>query len=272
VRKKAPAALLVLAALAAGLYLGLKKNIDTAGMQAFETDHFRVWYSALSEGTKGDVGRALEGAYPRISAFFGTEPAEKTTVILYPGVGDFQRAYLGHILSWFYGDWAAGAEFEGMVLAASPENPGGEHTYEDMLQILVHEYVHARIRRINEFPNVWLDEGLAVYLAEQESRLPDALPAFDDFRKDDMGVFLDNDGYAVGCSYMAYLDETYGGAKILELIRTGDYEAVFGKSAFEVYSEWKRQREAAGPRLRAAPPHSGQSRYNTAFHMRRSLE
>lgn len=246
-RKKAPAPFLALAALAAGLYLGLKKNVGTAGMQTFETDHFRIWHSALGDGTKGDVGRTLEGAYPRIAAFFGDEPAEKTTVILYPGVGDFQRAYLGHILSRFYGDWAAGAEFEGMVLAASPENPGAEHTYEDMLQILVHEYVHARIRRVNEFPDVWLDEGLAAYLAEQESRPPVALPAFDDFRRDDMGVFLDHDGYAVGRSYIAYLDQTYGGGKIVEMIRTGDYEAVFGKPAAEVYAEWVRSWEAAKP-------------------------
>jgi RNA polymerase sigma-70 factor (ECF subfamily) len=247
VRKKAPAVFLILAALAAGLYIGLKKNIDTAGMQSFETDHFRVWYSTLAEGTKGDVGRTLEGAYPRIAAFFGAEPAEKTAVILYPGVGDFQRAYLGHILSWFHGDWAAGAEFEGMVLAASPENPGADHTYEDILLILVHEYVHSRIRRINEFPNVWLDEGLATYLAEQESRLPDALPAFDDFRKDNMGVFLANDGYAVGFSFIAYLDQTYGSAKVLDLIRSGDYKAVFGKPAAAVYAEWVRSWAAAKP-------------------------
>jgi hypothetical protein len=243
-RKKAVLAALILAVILGAAFLGLKKNIDYAGMQSFETAHFRIYFSALEEGTQSDIGNALETAYPRLAAFFAPDREERSVIVLYPSVGDFQRAYLGHILSWVYGDWAAGAAYEDMVLAASPENPGAEHTYEDILQILVHEYVHSLIRRINEFPNVWLDEGLATYLAGQESALPEILPGFDVFQKDDMGTFLDHDGYAVGYAYMAYLEETYGNGKILDLIRTNDYPAVFGKSAFDVYSDWVRYMEA----------------------------
>jgi hypothetical protein len=250
-RKAAVSALAV--ALAAGLlYLGFKKNIDLSGMHAFETSHFRIYFSALEDGTKSDIGNALEGAYPGLQRFFMTAPGPKAVVVVYPGVADFQRAYLGHILSVFYGDWAAGAAHGDMVLAASPENPGSEHTYADMLDILVHEHVHTLIRRLNDMPNVWLDEGLAVYLAGQESRLPETLPGFETMQKDDLGVFLDHDGYAVGYAYMAYLDAVYGNEKIIQLIRTNDYPSAFGKSAFEIYTEWVRYMEE-NPRVSAAP-------------------
>jgi hypothetical protein len=237
-RKKMAAASLILGVMLTAAYFGLKKNIDYSGMQTYGTEHFQIYYSVLEEATKSDIANALETAHPRIAAFFATEREAKSVIVVYPSVDDFQHAYLGHILTWFYGDWAAGAAYETMVLSTSPENPGSEHTYEDILQILVHEYVHSLIYQINPFPNVWLDEGLATYLAGQESKLPETLPEFEVFRKDDMGVFLDHDGYAVSCSFIAYLDRAYGNEQILELIRTNDYPAVFGKTAPAVFSEW----------------------------------
>ncbi|MBN2086452.1 MAG: hypothetical protein JW748_14630 [Anaerolineales bacterium] len=240
---KAAVVILALSAVIGILHFGLKKNIDYSAMQVFETPHFRVYHSSLADGTKADVENALESAYPRIAGFFSMDGEERTVIVLYPGVEEFQRAYLGHVLSLFYGDWAAGASQEDMVLAASPENPGSEHTYEEILQILVHEYVHSLIYQINEFPNVWLDEGLATFLAGQEGALPSPLPGFAVFQKDDLGAFMDNAGYAVGYSYMEYLDAAYGNEKIILLIRTNDYMAAFGKSAYDVYSEWIRHVE-----------------------------
>lgn len=245
-KRKAILAILASTAIIGILYFGLKKNIDYSAMQVFETPHFRIYYSSLADGTKTDIQVALEKAHPAIQDFFAVDRKEKTAVVLYPGVEDFQRAYLGYFLSMAYGDWAAGAMYEGQVLAASPENPGSEKSYGDILQILVHEYVHTWIFQINEMPNVWLDEGLAAYLAGQKSTLPPELPGFDVFQKDDLGVFMDNDGYAIGYSYIAYLDAVYGSEKIIQLIRTNDYKSTVGKSAFDVYTDWIRYIET-GP-------------------------
>ena len=241
---KATLAILALTAIIGILYFGLKKNVDFSAMQVFETPHFRIYYSSLADGTKSDIGNTLEKAHPAIQEFFAADRKGKTAVVLYPGVEDFQKAYLGYFLSMAYGDWAAGAMYEGQVLAASPENPGSEKSYGDILQILVHEYVHTWIFHINEMPNVWLDEGLASYLAGQKSTLPPELPGFDVLQKDDLGVFMDNDGYAIGYSYISYLDAAYGSEKIIQLIRTNDYESTFGKSAFDVFTEWVRHVEA----------------------------
>jgi hypothetical protein len=243
-KTKAAGAVLMLAAVVGILIFSFKKNIDTSSMQFFETSHFRFYFSSLAEGTKADMENILEKAHPGIQEFFRTDRGRKTVIVVYPDVESFQRAYLGYFLSLAYGDWAAGAMFEGQVLVASPENPGSEKSYGDILQILVHEYIHTWIVEINETPNIWLDEGLASYLAGQQSALPQVLPGFDVFQKDDLGIFMDNDGYAVGYSYLAYLDAAYGSGKIIQLIRTNDYNSTFGKSALEVYSEWVRYAES----------------------------
>lgn len=243
-KSKAAVAIFGLTAVIGVLYFGFKKNIDYSAMQVFETSHFRICYSSLAEGTKTDIGNTLEKAYPGIQKFFAMDQRQKSIIVVYPDVEDFQRAYLGYFLSLAYGDWAAGAAYEDLVLSASPQNPGTQHTYEDILQILVHEYVHTLTFRINDMPNVWLDEGLATYLAGQKSALPPTPPGFEAFQKDDPGTFVDNDGYAFGYSYIAYLDAVYGNQKIIQLIRTNDYETTFGKSAFDVYSEWVRYLDA----------------------------
>jgi hypothetical protein len=245
--KKAAIIPLIIVMVLGILFLGFKKNIDYSGMEVFETPHFRIYYSSLADGTKTDLENTLEKARPGIQDFFQTEEKEKTAIVVYPSVEDFQRAYLGYFLSMAWGDFAAGAAFEDMVLATSPENPGSAHSYDDILQILVHEYAHTWIFRINDMPNIWLDEGLAAYLAGQESPLPGTPPGFEIFEKDDLGAFMDHDGYAFGYSYIKYLDAAYGSEKIIQLIRTSDYEATFGKSAFDVYSEWIRYVDAGKP-------------------------
>jgi hypothetical protein len=243
-KRNATFAILGLTAIIGILYFGLKKNIDYSAMQVFETPHFRIYYSSLAAGAKTDIEDALEKAHPAIQEFFATDRKQKSVIVVFPSVEEFQRAYLGYFLSVAYGDWVAGAMYEGQVLAASPENPGSEKSYGDILQILVHEYVHTWVFQINEMSNVWLDEGLASYLAGQKSTLPPELPGFDVFQKDDLGVFMDNDGNAIGYSYIAYLDAAYGSENIIQLIQTNDYETTFGKSVFDVFTEWVRYVEA----------------------------
>lgn len=52
----------------------------------------------------------------------------------------------------------------------------------------------------------------------------------------------DNNKYAVlheiAHAYIQYLEEAYGWDYVLQLLRTEDYESVFGKSAREIYEEW----------------------------------
>ena len=225
-------------------FLGFKKNINLKGMQTHTTPHFTIYYEALDRKTLTDIEQKLETGYPDIQAFFGSNSIDKGQVIVYDTVERFQRAYLGRILSLVYGDWAVGAAYQDTVLVTSPENPGSQHTYDDILEVVLHEYIHTVVYRQNETVNIWLDEGVATYLAGQESTLPSKVPEFEAMQAEDQSTFLENEGYAFSYKYVEFLERTYGSEKIVRLIRTHEYEEVFGKTALEIYNEWVSYMEA----------------------------
>jgi hypothetical protein len=231
--------LLIIVAVIAGIaFLGLKKNINLRNMQIHETAHFTIYYESLEKETLADIEQVLEEKYPVIQTFFGLAEEQKRQIVVYESVARFQRAYLGIILSLVYGDWASGAAYQDMVLVTSPQNPGSQHTYDDTLEIIVHEYVHTCVYQLNDMPNIWLDEGVATYLAGQKSQLPSKVPAFEAMQAEDMDTFLENDGYAFSYVYVEFLERTYGSRQVVRLIETNDYEGVLGKSALDVYNEW----------------------------------
>jgi hypothetical protein len=236
--KKSMKYLIIVLLIVGMLILGFKKNISTDNMQMYETEHFSVYYESLKQKTIDDIEQKLEASYSDIQSFFDLGSDQRGKVIVYENVEEFQRAYLGVILSLVYGDWANGAAYQDLVLVTSPENPGSEHTYDDILEIIVHEYVHTLVYQKNEMPNIWLDEGVATYLAGQKSTLPPQIPGFEALQAEDMGTFLDNDGYAFSYVYVEYLAKVYGNEKVIRLLETNDYEDVFGKSAMEIYKEW----------------------------------
>jgi hypothetical protein len=49
---------------------------------------------------------------------------------------------------------------------------------------------------------------------------------------------LENDGYAFSYKYIEFLDRTYSSRQIIQLIKSNNYEEVFGKSPLEIYNEW----------------------------------
>lgn len=237
-KKTAKYLLVILIVVSGILVLGFKKNIHLDKMQVHETEHFTIYYETLSEKTLNDIEEKLETSYTNIQDFFSLRQTQKGRVVVYASVERFQRAYLGIFLSLFYGDWASGAAYQDLVLITSPENPGTQHTYEDILEIVTHEYTHTLVYQQNEVPDIWLDEGVATFLSGQKSELPLKIPGFETMQKQDMNTFLENEGYAFSYVYVEYLVKVYGNEKVVNLIRNNDYEETFGKSAFDIYNEW----------------------------------
>jgi hypothetical protein len=239
-RKTAKYLLATFVVIAIIAFLGFKKNIDLQGLHTYDTPHFTIYYEELDQQTLKDIEQKLEASYPDIHNFFGSSNYRKGKVIVYKTVERFQRAYLGIFLSYIFGDWAAGAAYQDMLLLASPENPGNQHTYTDILDIAVHEYVHTLIYQVNENADIWLDEGVATYLAKQQSELSDAAapPTFEQMQSQSQSEFVENHGYAWGYVYVEYLVTTYGAEEVINLIKTDDYEECFGKSKLAIYDEW----------------------------------
>ena len=238
-RKIAKYLLVTFAVIVIILFLGFKKNLNLQGMHTHDTPHFIIYYEELNQQTLNDIEQKLETSYPDIQNFFGLNNNHKSKVIVYKTIERFQRAYLGVFLSYVFGDWADGAAYEDMVLLASPESPGQEHTYTSILDIAVHEYVHTLTYQVNENADIWLDEGVATYLAGQQSELSEVLvPTFEEMQSQSQGEFVENGGYIWGYEYVKYLVATYGSEKVVDLIKTNDYERCLGKSKLAVYDEW----------------------------------
>lgn len=222
------------------LFVGLKKNINTRNLRTYDSEHFTIYYESLEPQTLTDLTGKLEAHYPDLLNFFGLDEQQKSRIIVYKSVERFQRAYLGIFLSYVFGDWAAGAAHQDTLLLTSPENPGEQHTYTEMLDIALHEHVHTLIYQINENADIWLDEGVATYLAQQRSELTaDAvIPTFEQMQSQSQGDFMDNDGYTWSYLYIDYLVTTYGTNAVVKLIETNAYETCLGKSRAAIYTEW----------------------------------
>ncbi len=237
--KKTAKHLLVILIVVIGIsVLGFKKNIRLDKMQVYETAHFTIYYETLKQKTLSDIEERLETSYTAIQDFFSLRQTQKGRIVVYASVERFQRAYLGIFLSLLYDDWASGAAYQDLVLITSPENPGTQHTCDDILEIVTHEYIHTLVYQQNETPNIWLDEGIATFLSEQKCELPPIIPRFEAMQKQDMDTFLENEGYAFSYAYVEYLVKIYGNEKVVNLIRSNDYEETFGKSALDIYNQW----------------------------------
>ena len=84
---------------------------------------------------------------------------------------------------------------------------------EEFWQALKHEYCHIYFRQITggSYP-LWLNEGLANYLAGQEKKETNPLDVFSYFNKTDTGI------YNVGYFWIKFLIKKFGKKKIVQLI------------------------------------------------------
>ncbi|MFI5363086.1 MAG: hypothetical protein ACHQ49_14045 [Elusimicrobiota bacterium] len=151
------------------------------------TEHFSFFF-AEDEKSLEDVFAVLEKNYSPIVAAFKMVLPERTRVEIYPDIGRYQRRVFGRLI----GDWAIGnfSPGDGVLRMVSPNNCGKSHTYQGVVQVAAHEFVHRVIfeyrgRTREGLPN-WLDEGTAEYyssdfsprdkLAVQEAVQADRIP------------------------------------------------------------------------------------------------
>lgn len=97
-------------------------------------------------------------------------PKEKTEVYIYPSIENYHNE-MGRPNA---PQWQIGSEICNKIFIVSPKNPGNVHTYDSILQATVHEFTHAVVENIA--PNIfsvplWLNEGIAVYEADQKKKI-----------------------------------------------------------------------------------------------------
>ena len=96
---------------------------------------------------------------------------------------------------------------------------------------------------MNEDVDLWLTEGMALYLSNGEPFYKEnleyfSIPTYGNTNSNNPLIFSNSGGYTFAHTYIEYLDKTYGWDRVLKLIETEDYENGFGKTKKEIYEEW----------------------------------
>ncbi|MGL1922553.1 MAG: hypothetical protein OCD03_16160 [Hyphomicrobiales bacterium] len=233
----------IIAIMAIILFLSFKTDRGVEGLNNYKTEHFSIYYATLKQSTLLDMEKALEKNYNKSNAFFNIQNPKTINVVIYNDVNEFQKKAYGLFISFILQDWAVGAAIQDALYMTSPENPDKTHDYMAMLEVLVHEYTHVQVWRVKEFPDIWLDEGLAVYFADQKSNISTAMPTFVQMQLQGLNDFVNAEGYTFGYYYIEFLLANYKPQQIIKLLKTNDYQVSLGANKREIYNKWKEELE-----------------------------
>ena len=217
-------------------------NLKTKGMQCLEGNWINVYYEKEEAAAK-DVFAFADANTEAIAKKLGFVEKPDVTIHIYDSQSTMQMKKYGFIGPALGLDWYIGDNIRTDVILTSPANPGDYHDYESVKNAVMHEVVHAYVSVMNPDIHLWLTEGMALYLANGEPFYKRylstmTLPTYEETCTRNPIEFSDCGGYMLAHIYIEYLDKQYGWDKVLELIRTEDYEACLGRTQKAVYDEW----------------------------------
>ncbi len=245
---------MVLNVLSIVIFLGLTtakstgQNYDSLNL-AKESQHFNFYSSPGDIKVLDSLAKTLENNYVRITNHLGKQIDKKINVKVYPTLKAF------HIAIHYPDspDWVVGSSNGKELMMVSPLNPGSVHTYESLLQVIVHEFVHIAVAyaRDNNIPGSsrWLNEGYAQYEAGQvndavrksaeSSVTTKAPPGWTQLDSLPVMEFGNINGYALSATIVEFLVLTYGMDKLVLLIKEPEnIESIYGLSKDSLEKQW----------------------------------
>lgn len=217
-------------------------NLKTDGMHEIDGDWIRVFYENEKDAAN-DVFHLADAKAKQLADKFDFQEKQNITIYIYDHQSVMQRKKYGMIGPLLGLDWYIGDNIGTNVLLTSPANPGKVHSYDDNKDAVLHEMVHAYVSILNPDVKLWLTEGTALYLSNGERFYKHDLksrniPSYKDIQTKNPITFSNMGGYTFAHTYIEYIDVTYGWDAVLDIIRTNDYEKVFGKTQKDIYMEW----------------------------------
>ncbi len=217
-------------------------SFETKEMKQFYGKWVNVYYETEKVAAK-DVFDYADSKTEDIAKQLGFSEKPDVNVYIYDNQEKMQTKKYGYVAPLLGFDWYIGDNKGTNVILTSPANPGKVHTYDNNKYAVLHEIVHAYVSVINEDIDLWLTEGMALYLSNGEPFYKEyveshPIPTYRDTCSNNPLTFSDCGGYTFAHTYIEYLDKAYGWDKVLQLIETENYEECFGKSQKEIYDEW----------------------------------
>lgn len=151
-------------------------------------------------------------------------------------------------------DWVVGSCNGDELMMVSPLNPGSIHTYESLMQVIVHEFVHIAVsyargdKGWTTLPR-WLSEGYAQYEAGQineqirkiveTSVVANTPPTWTQLGTASVMEFGNMNGYGLSVTIVEFLVVTYGIDKLVLLIKEPEnFETIYGMSEYTLEKQW----------------------------------
>ena len=216
-------------------------NLKTSEMEKLSGEWVNVYYESEDAAAK-DVFQYADDATSSIAQKLGFTEKQDINVYIYDHQNTMQTKKYGLIAPMLNLDWYSGDNIGTNVILTSPANPGEVHDYDNNKYAVLHEIVHAYISVINKDIDLWLTEGVALYLSNRlpfyKEYIQNGIPTYENTCSNNPLTFSDCGGYTFAHTYIEYLDTTYGWDSVLSLIETEAYERCFGKSQEEIYNEW----------------------------------
>lgn len=217
-------------------------NLKTKDMKVLSGDWINVYYETEKDAAE-DVFAYADAETALIAERLGFSEKQNVTVYIYDSQNTMQTKKYGYVAPLLGLDWYIGDNIGTDVILTSPANPGKVHSYDNNKYAVLHEIVHAYVSVINGDVDLWITEGMALYLSNGDSFYKENLkyftiPTYNDTNSNNPLTFSNCGGYTFAHTYIEYLDKTYGWDMVLKLIKTENYEECFDKSQKEIYEEW----------------------------------
>ena len=215
----------------------------------YQGKHFNIHYRGPDRAVIKAVDNKLEENYFRLINIFDVELNGKVDVYIHPDLNSMKNTMnIDDSSEWLVG-LAVGDE---TIHIVSPANPPGNHTFESVLEGLVHEFVHICVASASprRLP-VWLNEGLAVFFSGQHRFAQEVpglvqdmsnLPSF--FTLSDQERFAKRNGYSLSYTIIEMVYKYAGEGGIGRWIREyPDHSALGISSLNELEEMWHRHLE-----------------------------
>jgi len=226
------------------------QNNDSLNL-AKESQHFNFYSTSNDIKVLDSLAMTLENNYSRITNQLGIQIDKKINVKVFPNVKSFHVAINYPDAP----DWVVGGIWNGNeLMVVSPLNPGSIHTYESLMQVIVHEFTHIAVsyargdKGWTTLPR-WLNEGYAQYEAGQinehirkiveSSVIAKTPPTWTQLDTASVMEFGNMNGYGLSVTIVEFLVVTYGIEKLVLLIKEPEnFENIYGLSENTLEKKW----------------------------------
>jgi hypothetical protein len=235
------------------------QNSDSLRLEKV-SQHFNFYATRGDMKVLDSLAVTLEKNYTRITNHLGIRIDKKISVQVFPDLTAFHLA----IHSPNAPDWVVGTSIDDKLMMVSPRNPGSIHTYNSLMQVVVHEFVHVAVYYARggkeSIPLTrWLSEGYAEYEAGQvdeavrrsaaKSLADKEPPAWSQLENASAMEFGAMNGYALSGTIVEFLVDTYGIDKLVLLIKEPEkMESIYGIPQATLEKQWVQRVTGAAPK------------------------